>query len=63
MLKIWVVLYFAGRLVAAWGPITNFQTVDQCIGTISQYNQLVVRGSSVRITCVSAVTPPLINSR
>jgi hypothetical protein len=61
MSHIWIVLYIAGKLVAAWGPIQYFDTTDQCINAMSQYNNMVARGDDVKLSCISSIIAPPLN--
>jgi hypothetical protein len=61
-MHIWIVLYITGKLIAAWGPVTIFNNVDQCHWAISSYNSIVARGEDVKLTCVVGDTAPILNS-
>jgi hypothetical protein len=61
-MKIWIVLYIVGKLIAAWGPNPAFDSTQACIDAASYNNRTLVRGTDVKISCVIAVEAPQLGS-
>jgi hypothetical protein len=62
MVKIWIVLYAAGKLMATWGPIESFDTIEQCKYVMKENNSTLVRGSGIKYTCVMNDEAPDLDS-
>ena len=69
-MKIWLVLYFAGKVAGVWGPMNNI-TMEECQQNAETMNRLsvvtvdeAVKGrNSKTIRCWASEAPPKVDSR
>jgi hypothetical protein len=60
-MKLWILLYIAGKLVISWGPLPVYVSYKQCAQAMANDNQIANIQNSL-LKCVIADKPPPINS-
>ena len=63
-MKVWIVLYMTGKLVAAWDSNYDTDSMSRCRTEADKLNDtMVIRGSEIEFTCMESDKEPVLNAK